>query len=503
MKFHIEGFFKTSSNPEAVRVELETFFTDAETTILAKGAPDGKGAKVISWQLHDNGIDIVMESDRYVRAHDGMIRLRKPMGAVLGKQKIGIRGIDIKNFTISVESEKPLEKLTIPFVTKMDYADGMITLTLDMNESGIQNKVPDRILKLLDDKIAAMGFGGKGEHWKLMWESGKKNTPCNTDPTQDLIKKGWIKHGASRGQWIYGPEAVAFFKAFERIVIDEIIKPLGYFEMIFPKLVTWDVWQKSGHAKGVYPEIYYVCPPKTRDPDFWEEVSDYYKVTNEVDDKMLDMIQSKIGKPIGGMCYAQCPPSWGFFEGETIATESLPLRFYDRSGTSHRYESGGIHGIERVDEFHRIEIVWCGMPEQVVAESKKLQVIYKHIFEDILELEWRQAWVTPWFMAQEGLTGLSGSEEVGTIDYEAFTPYKGVDSEWMEFQNLSVNGDKYPKGFNVKSQSGEQLWSGCSGIGLERWTAAFLSQKGLDRENWPQAFRDIMGEMPKDFVKFL
>src|SRR5665648_639172 len=385
----------------------------------------------------------------------------------------------------------------------MDYANGMITLTLDMDESGIQNKVPDRILKLLDDKIAAMGFGGKGEHWKLMWESGKKNTPCNTDPTQDLIKKGWIKHGASRGQWIYGPEAVAFFKAFERIVIDEIIKPLGYFEMIFPKLVTWDVWQKSGHAKGVYPEIYYVCPPKTRDPEFWEEVSDYYKVTNEVDDKMLDMIQSKIGKPIGGMCYAQCPPSWGFFEGETIATESLPLRFFDRSGTSHRYESGGIHGIERVDEFHRIEIVWCGMPEQVVAESKKLQVIYKHIFEDILELEWRQAWVTPWFMAQEGLTGLSGSEEVGTIDYEAFTPYKGVDSEWMEFQNLSVNGDKYPKGFNVKSQSGEQLWSGCSGIGLERWTAAFLSQKGLDRENWPQAFRDIMGEMPKDFVKFL
>lgn len=44
---------------------------------------------------------------------------------------------------------------------------------------------------------------------------------------------------------------------------------------------------KSGHAKGVYPEIYYVCPPQTRDPDYWEEVADYYKVTHEVPTKLI------------------------------------------------------------------------------------------------------------------------------------------------------------------------------------------------------------------------
>jgi seryl-tRNA synthetase len=311
-----------------------------------------------------------------------------------------------------------------------------------------------------------------------------------------MQKVGWIKHGSSRGQWIYGPQATAVFRAFEKIVLEEILRPLAYREMIFPKLDTWDVWKKSGHAQGVYPEIYFVCPPKTRDPAFWEEVMDYYKVTHEVP---LELVKEKIDVPIGGMCYAQCPTFWGFLQGMTLPNEELPICVFDRSGTSHRYESGGIHGIERVDEFHRIEIVWLGTKEQVLAEKEKLTACYKHIFEDILQLTWRTAWVTPWFMAQEGKTGLSEMTGAGTVDYEAVLPYNG---NWIEFQNLSVNGEKYPKGFTVKAQSGEALWSGCSGVGLERWASAFLSQKGLVPENWPEAFRKYFGEMPKG-IRFL
>jgi seryl-tRNA synthetase len=158
--------------------------------------------------------------------------------------------------------------------------------------------------------------------------------------------------------------------------------------------------------------------------------------------------------------------------------------------------------MERVDEFHRIELVFIGTQEQVLAHSKEMQECYKHIFNDILDLEWRMAWVTPWFMAQEGLTGLAGQKDVGTIDFEAPLPYRGEDGEWLEFQNLSVNGDKYPKGFNVKSQSGKEVWSGCSGIGLERWTSVFLAQKGLEPENWPDKFRDKVGEMPRG-IRFM
>ena len=56
--------------------------------------------------------------------------------------------------------------------------------------------------------------------------------------------------------------------------------------------------------------------------------------------------------------------------------------------------------------------------------------------------------------------------------------------------------------FNVKIQSGVDCWSGCSGIGLERWTAAFLAQKGLDIDKWPETIAKLVGE-PKELFKFL
>jgi len=94
--------------------------------------------------------------------------------------------------------------------------------------------------------------------------------------------------------------------------------------------------------------------------------------------------------------------------------------------------------------------------------------------------------------------------DVGTIDFESYLPYRGTrkESEWLEFQNASNNGDKYTKGFNVKSQKGTELWSGCTGIGMERWLATFTAQKGLDMENWPKEFRKRFGEVPTG-IKFL
>ena len=499
MKFHLEASLRLSGDAAKAEAALSEFFAGA-APLLQKGAPDGQGAHLTTWKLEGNRIDLVIDSDRFVRAHDALLRLRRPLSELLGKQfRIGVRGLDVSRFDIEVESERSIAH-KIPYVREIRHENGRLFLSLDVGPEGslgqseIENRIPDRIISLLEEKLQT--YGGKTEHWELLWESPAREPKFNRDPTDEMQKVGWIKHGSSRGQWIYGPQATAVFRAFERIVLEEILRPLAYREMIFPKLDTWDVWKKSGHAQGVYPEIYFVCPPKTRDPAFWEEVMDYYKVTHEVP---LELVKEKIDVPIGGMCYAQCPTFWGFLQGMTLPNEELPICVFDRSGTSHRYESGGIHGIERVDEFHRIEIVWLGTKEQVLAEKDKLTACYKHIFEDILELTWRTAWVTPWFMAQEGKTGLSEMTGAGTVDYEAVLPYNG---NWIEFQNLSVNGEKYPKGFTVKAQSGEALWSGCSGVGLERWASAFLSQKGLEPENWPEAFRKYFGEMPKG-IRFL
>lgn len=482
---------------------VEKTVTDSNTVMFRRGVPAGAAedeiGRITDWKIEGNTLSLTIESGPYTRVHDALFRFRKQITATLGRFRLGLRDIRVARYEITLSGPVPegLKIPTLPFISSAVMTAEKIELSLQVSATDLEQKIPDRIVKLIEEKMEALTYGGKGEHWELLYESGKKERFFNADPTAEMIERGWIKHALSRGQWIHGPQSVQLFRAFEQIVMEEIISTLGFTEMIFPKLVPWEVWIKSGHAKGVYPEIYYVCTPKTRDPAYWEEVGDYFKVTGEVP---VEMIREKIDGPIGGLCYAQCPSFWPFVQGQTLASDCLPIRIFDRSGTSHRYESGGIHGIERVDEFHRIEILWLGTPEQVVEMADRLHAAYKRLFDEVLDLEWRSAKVTPWFMAQEGmLNGEGVNERIGTTDYEAYLPYS---DSWLEFQNVSVNGDKYPKGFNVKVQTGKDCWSGCSGIGLERWTAAFLAQKGFDMNNWPERVAALVGQQ-KELFRFL
>ncbi|MDR2623633.1 MAG: hypothetical protein LBC39_03525 [Methanobrevibacter sp.] len=474
---------------------FDNFFNNNTDKILSKN--DEVGSTIEDFNINDNKLTIHLKSNQIVRANEALIRLKKELSNFIGfKFKIGIREVLINFFIIKIEADNGVDIETLPYVKNIDYEnDRYIKIVFDteteqkLTFSEIEKRIPDRIITLIKNKLE--DYGGKNEHWELLWESEDKKFESNEDPTELMLNEGWIKRGYNRGQWIYGPEATYLFRTFEKIVLKELLEPLKYTEMIFPKLVSWDVWMKSGHAQGVYPEIYYVCPPKTRDPKYWEDVKNIYNITKEVP---VDLIKEKIDVPIGGMCYAQCPSFWGFLQGETLASDQLPLKVYDHSGTSHRYESGGIHGIERVDEFHRLELVWVGTKEDTLEQAENLKKKYNHIFEDILEIKWRTAWVTPWFMAQEGKHGLSDMKDAGTVDYEALTPYN---NKWIEIQNLSINANKYTKGFNVKSQDNKLLWSGCSGVGLERWAAAFISQHGLNSEKWPKKFKEYFKNMPK------
>ena len=262
-----------------------------------------------------------------------------------------------------------------------------------------------------------------------------------------------------------------------------------------------NTWLKTGHMEGMPGEFYYVVEPASRDTEKWQKFIDLTKITKEIP---YDELDKNIDVPRTGICYAQCPVIYWAFKGKTISEESLPILVYDKTAISARYESGGRHGIERVDEFHRIEPVYIGTKEQLLSLREQLLEKYTHVFNNIFDLEWRMAWVTPWYMQQAGkIDDREIQQDTGTIDFESYMPYRGSrkDSEWLEFQNLSILGDKYIKAFNIKAPK-SQLWSGCSGIGLERWAIAFLAQKGLDTDTWPSGFKKYLKDLPKD-IKYV
>jgi len=493
MEFDLKCTFILSAEAEGIENTIKEFVEDANKSLLKKGE---EGAQITSWKKEGNILEMRIISGRKGRSHEGAIRIKKHLGSLLGKKhRIGIREVRIKEYIITFDVEKePLKDVTIPFAAV--YVDGK-KVTMKIGEQGeefLRENYIDRMIKVLQEKIQAQHYEGKKEYWELIWKSEEKKPVWDKDPSEEMQKKGWVVPGPTKGKWFYRPPAAAILRTMERIAVEEVLIPLGFQEVMEPMHVPLETWIKTGHLEGMPGEFYYISEPVSRDAKEWEHFIDLVKITKEVP---IEELRKNVKIPKAGVCYAQCPNIYWSLSGKTIAEKSLPLLLFDRSVPSDRYESGGRHGIERVDEFHRVEAVYIGTKEQLLEVKERLMERYKHVFDNILELEWRMARVTPFYLQQAGIVEENEEDEKGTIDFEAWLPYKGGrEKEWLEIQNISIVGEKYTKAFTIKSQK-KEVWSGCSGIGLERWMVAFLAQKGMEPEKWPSGFKKYLSELPE------
>ncbi len=500
MRFELQARFALSDDISELSSQFESFIAAMNDSILKKDAE--KFAFIERFSIEKTTLSLFIISEGTLRPHNTLLQIKNALSKELGKtHRIGVRDITITTYRIFFDLPlKPLKQISIPFADLTIHDTQATMLLSDVSEEFLRKNYIDRMMNRVKEKVESQYYEGKAEFWKLIWKSEEKPTVWDKDPTEEMERLGWLKQGPTKGKWFYRPEATVILKTMETIAIQEVLSPLGFQEVIESHIKPFDIWLKTGHMEGMPYEFYYVTEPRTRDAKDWERFIDLTKITKEVP---VEELKKNLSVPTAGLCYAQCPMIYWSFKGKTIAEKSLPVLIYDKTAISARYESGGRHGIERVDEFHRIEPVYIGTREQLLRLRDELLKRYKHVFNDIFDLEWQMAWVTPWYLQQAGKIGDESSQDTGTIDFEAYMPYRGTrkESEWLEFQNLSVLGDKYITAFNIKAQK-SKLWSGCSGIGLQRWAAVFLAQKGLNPKQWPEGFKKYLENLPPG-IRFL
>lgn len=488
--------FKIKFNLEVIKPSAE-----AETEIL-------KIVDILKEKSHSQGRILnckrektifKIDSDGY-SATDFLVQLDKQARDIIGKKfKTTIKPIEIIDYEIQTELEEtPKKEFNIPFVESLKFEKNKVRLTYKtISFDQIKEQYVEKTIKLIKDRIKQQGYEGKDEFRDIVFETDKKQEKLNTDPALILEEKNWIARTGAKGQFVFGREYTALVNVLKELIIENIYKPLNFYEMTFPKFEPWEITKKSGHAKNMYPNVYFIGLPKNASPDFWQEIMDLYAITGEVPE---DKIKEKVDMA-GIMSYAQCPPFWPYLKNKIIDEKTLPLLIYDWSGPTYRNESGGIHGLDRLEEFHRIETLFVGTKEQIVDSWQKLKEAFKNFYADILDLEMRIVKVTPWWMAHAGVRTETGNEEVGTYDFETYLPYRGDRTkEWLEVGNDSSNGEKYPLSWGVKSRMQETLWSGCAGTSFERIIISFLAQKGLDPKNWPKEVKKRFEEKTKDIT---
>lgn len=489
--FKLKGYIQFS-NPMAIE-NLGHHISYVNERIL-KGGGDNP-SQITEFSVDGDKLRLTVEGE-YPKPHEVLLRFRKYFKDNVAKEyRIGIRDTVAEEYIAIFESEhEPKKSVNITYAETVEFVGKKCTLKLKgITEKFLENNYIDRIVKLVREKVKNQYYEGK-EFRETVLEAKKKDIVYTGDPSIDLEKKRWIKRSGAKGQWVYGREYTALLNVIKELMHKNIFEPSEFSEMVFPKFESWEIPMKSGHASSVYPNAYFVMVPRKSTPEEWEDVVDHFKIEREID---KEGIMKRVDS-VGIMSYAQCPPFWPYLEKSTIDNTSLPLKVYDWSGPTYRNESGGTHGLDRLEEFHRVETLWVGTKEQTVEIWKNLANTFARYLNDVLDLEVRMVNVTPWWMVHDGIRAEKGTGEIGTFDFEAYIPYRGDrSSEWLEIQNVSSNGDKYPKAFGVKIRKGE-LWSGCAGGSLERISVAFLAQKGIEPKNWPSKIRELYESKAKN-----
>jgi seryl-tRNA synthetase len=512
MRFEADVFFELSKKlPADAEESLKKFFDKANTSFLKKGVPKGKeseGTTIAAHQIKPEGILLSLNSGRYVRVHTGIMRLNNELTTFLGKQyQLGVRAIKIQRFEIDTELEQtPLEPIKLPFTKKIDFADNKAHLILnptDIDETALKKNYVDKLLNRLYEKIRAQNIAaGKAAFSTTIKRSEKRldKYVIKKDPTEEVIRRGWVKEFPGAGVWTILPPYTALIRAIEQLVIDKVIKPMGFVETIFPRLIPLEVERKKGHL-AIPNELFWVCPPTSRNPKDFEEYVDYVEITG---DPAPDQLQTMLRPPMFGLSYAQCEPFYQIFEKEIVDIDDLeknPILFFDKNGPTWRWEGGGLKGLERLNEFHRIEFTYMSTPKKTIEIRDEILKRSEEIIDSIFDLEYRIDKTTAVYLEHAGAAEREETEKfVKTYDLTAILPFETSSrpEAELEISSYHVHTDFYAQRFMFKDKAGKDVWTGCVGIGPSRWAYVFVIRYGFEFENWPKDIKKYIGEeLPK------
>jgi seryl-tRNA synthetase len=543
MKFTLEGEIIFSKDAEEARKDVENFLKQANQDLFLKGIPEDQmddASKVVDFKLEKNILKLKIVSGRRGRAHDALLRIKKPLTQLLGpKYHIGVRKITVKEYEIQIPLQKEseldettgiieIDKIDAGAMIKIDVGAMIIDKILDMpyvsdseiigdkliikfeelNESKLRKHVVDRVLKFIQESTPEPGSSDiettlevthpsdvltkqvtKIEPGTITAQSKSHKFFFEGDPTEEAAKLGWVKKFPGKGQWFYGPQLIALQRAIEEIFLEQLIGKLDFVECMWPKLIPIPVMNKMRYLEGL-PEGMYYCSAPRRDPEVFEKFKQELVINKEVPIKLL---KEGLKDPSYVLAPAQCEPFYEFFSHEVVDESELPIKFFDRSGWTYRWEAGGAKGLDRVHEFQRIELVWLGTPQQV-EEIRDSTVEISHRLADEMELTWYTEIGDDPFYLEGRKVEERGIEFPDVPKYEMRLSIPGQ-KKGVAVVSANVHGTHFVEGFSIKEAHKHRIWTGCTGVGVSRWIFGFLAQKGFDKENWPDDVREKVGDV--------
>ena len=160
MKFTLKGEITFSKDASDAEKDIEKFIDEANQEIFLKGVPEDQkqdASKITYWNLKEDTLEVEMVSGRRGRAHDAILRIKKPLTQLLGrKYHLGIRKILITDYIIEIPTEDRVELKDVPYVENFEIEDDKIILEFKgLEEGDLRKHIIDRVIKHVTSEVAS------------------------------------------------------------------------------------------------------------------------------------------------------------------------------------------------------------------------------------------------------------------------------------------------------------------------------------------------------------
>lgn len=280
---------------------------------------------------------------------------------------------------------------------------------------------------------------------------------------QHLSQKGDVT-ATSPGEYSYQGDFLRVFRAVDALFL-KVAGTYNSIEQHFPTTVPIEVVRANGYLSNFPHNAMFVSNLK----DDLEVLKHFTTEVQTGREKSLAALKE------GSSFKAILNPTvcYHCFESQRDKSLGAQQKIYTALNKCHRYEGKQGLGLHRLQVFNMREIIFFGSQEEVLEVRTRIIDDLKKILGN-LGLKSRIISASDPFFAGDALSSRA-FQSIFKLKYEMQVYIPEIDS-WIAAGSFNAHGDKLTKAYGIDVEGNELSYSGCFGVGYERFIYGLYSQ---------------------------
>jgi hypothetical protein len=294
------------------------------------------------------------------------------------------------------------------------------------------------------------------------------------DAERELAEAGEI-HFFGPGLVGFRGRALAVFQFFEREFRSLALRHRAE-ENHYPALLPSEVLRDVGYF-GHFPQHVTLC---TRFPEDLQLLQDVASKADAAGGALPPDALARLAPPAHVLQPAVCLPCYPHHAGRVLTDAAgFAVTMQNRV---YRYEAQNFRSLARLWDFTVRDVVFFADGDTVTRRRAEVMDDAIALCRELdLEASIELA-NDPFFL--DGTRDKRVYQRLGEVKYELLLTLPNHETP-LAVSSFNLHRDFYTRVYDVHLADGRFAETGCIGFGLERWTHAFLCQKGLDPARWP------------------